>query len=325
LSDNNSYLKFESNNDNVIDLKIMFKNPTEIREIEQYNNLAVIFISDNHNIAQFHSTNATVDGTTSICISLKGNIDFFKDNNVSQIVINQNNHNILDISVTQDISSEIFNSFNSINGKNITIKKRNSDFNRITIGYSPMFLDHKLESIKNIDGINIQYIHGFRITRIPLFIETGVSLSYNITKYIWREEYSETDWLHSLNIRIPVNISYKINLSSKSSIQPYTGLYFKINPLFDYYYDRSEDVGSYDHFFYEEANRKIFLFGWQLGIGFNVSKFHIGLQYGIDISPMAKIEKWSIYQNFNTGEWNGDSETYGLKSSYLLISMGLNF
>lgn len=215
-------------------------------------------------------------------------------------------------------------------------EKEKSGFNRFSVGYDAMFLDHDFGTL---NGVNLQYMHGFRVAKVPLFIELGVDVSYNVKDYIWRsdfyydsyydEYYLETykQMLHSLSLRIPLNISYKINLGDKFSIQPYTGINLKINPLFYDYYINKFEILSDDEYSYleEEGENKMFQMGWQIGLGFNISKLYIGFQYGIDFMPRASVQgEYEIY-NDRTGKYSYNTSSYDFKSSRFLVSLGVNF
>lgn len=220
-------------------------------------------------------------------------------------------------------------------------EKEKTGFNRISVGYDAMFLDHDFGTL---NGVNLQYIHGFRIAKVPLFIEVGVDVSYNATDYTREYLSRQYDWytdqyngyyldtykdkLNSLSVRIPLNVSYKFNVGDKFSIQPYTGFNFKINPLFDSYYTRKytewdEDGYSY---YYDGAENKMFQWGWQIGLGFNITKLYVGFQYGLDFLPRASVERETYIENYDYNTWTPISySNYDLKSSRFLLSVGVNF
>lgn len=215
-------------------------------------------------------------------------------------------------------------------------EKEKTGFNRISVGYDAMFLDHDFGTL---NGVNLQYIHGFRIAKVPLFIEVGIDVSYNAKDYTDEYLHSNYDWstdqyydyyletykekLNSLSVRIPVNVSYKFNIGDKFSVQPYTGFNFKINPLFDRYYaykyiEWDEDGYSY---YQEDAENKMFQWGWQVGLGFNISKLYVGFQYGLDFLPRASMERKTYIKNYDYYTWSSND----LKSSRLLLSVGVDF
>lgn len=204
-------------------------------------------------------------------------------------------------------------------------EKEKKGYDRITAGYEAMFLN---EDMPTLDGINLQYIHGFRVANESLFVEIGVGVTYN-TKNVYKGGishdymnnsyniflYSHKGSINSLSVRIPVNLSYKVNIGDKFSILPYTGVYFKVNPIFDMYnYVASYDEQKGSFCLIDKDENKFFQAGWQIGTGFTLSKFYVGIQYGIDFLPKATISKYTEYDK---------NSRINLKSSQLLVSIGV--
>ena len=204
-----------------------------------------------------------------------------------------------------------------------TTKERIRGFNRISVGYDALFLDH---DFKTMNGVNLQYIHGFPLAKKPLFLETGISASFNIRTYM-NENYGENGYYWSskklfpiLSARIPVNLSYNLKLSNKFSIQPLVGINFKVIPIFEYNYELIDDRNNNIYYSEDDVDKVRFQFGWQAGFGFNISKVFVGIQYNMDFLPLAEIMK-----NYsNDGSWPTPSY-FNLYSNSLLISLGFNF
>lgn len=205
--------------------------------------------------------------------------------------------------------------------------KKKTGYNIVSVGYDAMFLDY---GFGVLNGVNLQYIHGFRVSKkIPLFIETGFDASYNTKRYK-SEVYTYSSGayptlniyyptlniykkrVNSISVRIPLNISYKFIIRNKFSIVPYTGLNFKVNPLFEGYTKGRHDKD--DQWFVEYVLGYNYIQGgWQIGTGFNIDKLYLGIQYGLDFTPIATVRD----QNFQY--------SYNWKSSRLLVSIGVNF
>lgn len=228
-------------------------------------------------------------------------------------------------------------------------EKEKTGFNRITVGYDAMFLNHDFGTL---NGVNLEYIHGFKIAKVPLFIEIGVGISYNAKdyndeyidreRYYYDQEYYYGDYyidfhnrkLNSLSVRIPINVSYRFNVGEKFSIQPYTGLYFKINPLFyEYHGCKITELDNGRHSYYiDDSENKMFQWGWQIGVGLNLSRFYVGLLYGIDFLPRASVKRDLYTRIFDyidgrpttLGTYESHSK-YEFKSTRFLLSVGVNF
>lgn len=178
-------------------------------------------------------------------------------------------------------------------------EKKKTGYNIVSVGYAAMFLD---QGYGTLNGVNLQYLHGFRVTKkVPLFIEIGADISYNTKSYKF-QEYGIKSKLSIVSGRIPVNISYRFNIVKNFSIQPYTGCYFRINEFIDR-----------GHVATGHVDPETIQAGWQIGLGFNVSKLYLGLQYGFDFLPIGT--DWDLFAK----------EENDINSSRFLVSIGVNF
>lgn len=210
-------------------------------------------------------------------------------------------------------------------------QSKNKGFNRISAGYDIMYLSH----LRGLKGVNLQYIHGFSITKLPLYIETGVGVSYNNRNF--KPEYWIGDnypvktydrHLGSYSAIIPINLSYRINLQNNFSVQPYTGFNFRVNPALEGFEATQSIISELEYGKWDEykPENKIFQFGWQIGLGFNISKLYIGVQYGLDFIPRAIMKcKTTEYDIFTAGSRVLDYSSSNVNSSSLLLRVGFNF
>lgn len=183
------------------------------------------------------------------------------------------------------------------------------DYDRIQVSYAPTFYNYDYEDADNqtFNGFAVGYIHGFSVSKAhPLFIETGANLNLGFHS----EDYDEDISLKytTLSVNVPVNLAYKYTFSNgRTSIAPYTGFHFKFNALANVkaeYEDESESESMFDKDIWDDdAVWKRFQFGWHIGVGLNLSKAYIGLEYGLDFNELAKK----------------------LKTSQFTLSVGLNF
>lgn len=171
----------------------------------------------------------------------------------------------------------------------LPMSAQTESFNRVTVGYSGLLPGGDLgKGMNTMSGFTVGYNHGFGLGAKPMFIEVGGNFNYN-----------SSNGFSLLSLAIPVNYSYWFNVSDNISIAPYTGINFKINMY-----------GSND--FFKAEGTKRFQMGWQIGVGANISKFYVGLQYGIDFLPLQKADY-------------GKYGSYSLNTSSITVNVGYNF
>lgn len=168
----------------------------------------------------------------------------------------------------------------------ITTKKSSArlDYNRIELGYSPMFVSD-LESgawggmyyggSTTWHGLEAAYAHGFHLSqKHPMYIETGGRLAYRGASY--------TDFLR---LTVPVDFTWRFTVgrSGNFKISPYSGFNFGFNLLCD----------NFDN--------NVFQFGWELGAKFNYKAFVWGFGFNVDFNPLVSYSHpWYGTSNLNT-------------------------
>lgn len=194
-----------------------------------------------------------------------------------------------------------------------SVEKEKKDYNRISVGYDAQFFTGDIEESITANGFNVMYNHGFALTSsAPLFLELGFGLGYNSGKHTEKvsDRYKYEGGISNFWLKVPVNLAYRAKLTDNISLLPYTGINFKINGTldakdteYDYYYDE-KDTETWS-FFDDEMGGKRFQMGWQIGVGVNISKLYLGIQYGIDFLPAVK----NVYD-------------YKINSSNLAVNLG---
>lgn len=226
-------------------------------------------------------------------------------------------------------------------------------WDRIIVSFSPMkyITDIKGEDGFNMTGFSLGYEKGFNIVKkLPIFIATGVNMQYAF-KNLDHEDLAEAigsywtvSWkggtydlkasYSTLNLKVPVNLAYKLTLGDVSLI-PYAGLNFKVNLLgnMKFALDDSDDLpeGSSEEDLWDDLKDyddlsqttnlldkkemednlgadkdqvwKRFQMGWQIGIGLDYNSLHVGLGYTKDIMELCKK----------------------VKTSSVMVSLGYNF
>ncbi|MFI3330379.1 MAG: hypothetical protein R3Y38_01065 [Rikenellaceae bacterium] len=141
---------------------------------------------------------------------------------------------------------------NAISQLNIEIssveyaKNKITKWNKIIVSYVIPTLDKDLDY-----GISAGYLTAFKITPIDFFIELGGVMTYSTyaEKYTqdgeskWNEDtqsYDDPELLDCVNresyfdIKVPVNLAYRINFADNFSIVPYVGVNVKCSLVSTY-------------------------------------------------------------------------------------------
>ncbi len=143
------------------------------------------------------------------------------------------------------------------------VAQENSNYQRVSIGYSASFINPKWGNDLTLHGFNANYNYGLSLSEsIPVYLEAGAGLIYGSTNSGSRCDI--------LSIMVPVNAAYRFALSDAVSLMPYTGINFKFN--------------VYD----ENIKPKCFQMGWQIGAGVNLKAWYVGLEYELDFIKMIK-------------------------------------
>lgn len=151
--------------------------------------------------------------------------------------------------------------------------------------------------------------------KLPLFVETGLGLSYSFDKNTEEDDYFSIETKTSLlSLNIPVNVGYNFSLAEgKVDLAPYFGIDLRINLLgkekykfetdFDSEYfddeDEEEDLNLFDEddMGSKDATWKRFQAGWRLGLNATFSqKFTVGVSYGSDFTEIMKKVKTSSFR-----------------------------
>lgn len=181
-------------------------------------------------------------------------------------------------------------------------------------------------------GFGIGFIKGIELSKnTPLFLEVGGNLTFFHKKEKLSESednssFTYTDQYNFLNLAIPVNVAYRINVADAFSVQPFAGLNMKFNIMGKEKWETEEvdaknsySASGEENFFKEgeedgsifgqKANR--FQLGLNIGCGFNIAKkLYVGYTFQPDLVKYAELK--------------GD-KTYNVKTRCNVITVGLNF
>lgn len=206
-------------------------------------------------------------------------------------------------------------------------------YNRLSISYNPLTFSSDVKGADDFtaDGFALSYIHGFNVSSsIPLFIETGVGVSFNFKSVesmypgdLFNDDAESKNWKSNatfISAKIPVNVAYKFTLNNPDvSIVPFVGITAKYNVIAkfkrnwegegDNYYEDDDDWKESLSLFDKDdmggdkdTVLKRFQFGWNIGAGLNYKALYVGLQYGSDFTKICKkvtTSNWSISLGYN--------------------------
>lgn len=222
----------------------------------------------------------------------------------------------------------------------VSLDQTVGSYNLISAGYDLMFLNAD-ETDDLLNGFNVQLVHGFKLSeKVPLYLETGIGLTYNTFKYIDEVNFnidgsnnfndnlnveSSKKRLNSLRVYIPLSIGYRFGSSPSFSFLPYTGFSLSINPIFDYkfssksiYVDPSGT--SYNGMMSVDSSSELGNIRWQVGLKFMIQKIFFGAQYNLDVIPLATLNC-----KFNGSGISNIETKERLRTANLSVSIGYVF
>lgn len=189
------------------------------------------------------------------------------------------------------------------------------DYNRLYLGYANMVANET--GVETLHGFKFGYLHGFSILKkYPLYVQAGLELQYgtygdsytdsyfsnsNYTQY-----YEESNRIHALSFTVPASLTYKFTFNNGIFIEPYAGIRFRINALFNetsettYSSDRTTSYTT-DYFEGDKDSFNRFQFGGQFGVNFGYKNFSLNLGYDL-YTPIYSYHKESFtYNTFTVG------------------------
>lgn len=235
-------------------------------------------------------------------------------------------------------ASAQFTGGNVKSGKSSSTVADTNPYNRLTLSYENVHLgaNDKMEGYFNdedavgLNGVGLEYTHGFSVSKtLPMFIEAGIKMQFatgsvgqdetiNVEGHRFDCEYIAK--YQTLSFVVPINYTYRFPVGEDMNIAPYLGINFKVHGIGQYkeqikfddddlqdaWDDSKDKLEDWKNVFDKkdmgdkDATWNRFQMGWQIGLGFNVKSFYVGLQYGTDFIPAFKYKKYAI----NTGTFS---------------------
>lgn len=187
------------------------------------------------------------------------------------------------------------------------------NYNRVGISYDNTHYGYNKEyrgddptTGFSTNGFGLNYIHGWQITSMPLYLEAGLNFNMNFYgKKDIKEQYDDfwyqgKENFQNMNFQVPVNIGYRFMVANDLvGIQPFVGLNFKLNLVSKSKYSMDSNDADYkydgewlNYFSSDEKNMgssdatwNRFQMGWQIGVTFSYKPVFFTVQYGTDFIP----------------------------------------
>lgn len=144
-------------------------------------------------------------------------------------------------------------------------------WNSISIGYNVTDMWGS-----NMSGVKLEYTRASLLSKdYPLFIDYGVTGRWLFNL--------EQDWAtHFVDVTIPVNVGYKLQLDDRLGFYPYFGAHIKTYLLGEDQCDgKWEDLFNNNDFSLQRVQ-----FGLQLGVDLHVNKMIFGIGYSHDLTDL---------------------------------------
>ena len=145
----------------------------------------------------------------------------------------------------------------------------------------------------SLNGVTLGYSHFIPLGDIPLFLSLGAAAQ-------WFFKNKDEHKTNMISAKIPVNLMYSFQVSDNFRIEPYAGIYGRINIWGqEKYGDKSLNILSSDDL--GDLACKRFQLGWNAGVQFRITEaFTIGAGYFMDLMKLQNYSsgKHDIKTNF---------------------------
>lgn len=144
------------------------------------------------------------------------------------------------------------------------------------------------------NGLSVGYVQSFLLGhKLPLFLETGGGVNFLRRSYDGSEDVIVNKYSTNIfALSIPVNVVYKVRVSDRVTVKPYTGLCLRLNLMAKQKYEGGieghtveDDInlfGGDD----AESWKRVQL-GWRIGASAEYGCYSLGLGYAVDFNSIA--------------------------------------
>lgn len=170
---------------------------------------------------------------------------------------------------------------------------------------------------ESVNAVTLGYNYYISLSEdLPLYIAPGIAAQWFFKN---TKEHGEEDKFNMISAKIPVNVMYSIQVSDGFRIEPYAGVYGRVNIWGEEKYtdeDGTEKANIFDKDEMGDLAFKRFQLGWNAGVNFRITNaFTIGVGYYMDLLKVQELD----------GELYG--YRYSAKSNFqgFDITLGVNF
>ena len=196
----------------------------------------------------------------------------------------------------------------------------NEGFGLFYIQYNPSQLHSKVEhngssvtDNTSCNALSLGYSYYIPLGDMPLFLAPGAAVQWFFKSEKESESYQGTTYteetkFNMISAKIPINLMYSFQVADAFRIEPYAGVYGRINIWGENKTEYNGQSKSYNICDEDEAGHnaaKRFQLGWNAGINFRITDaFTIGAGYYMDLLKFTdyshdKYEASSNYQGFD--------------------------
>ncbi len=178
-------------------------------------------------------------------------------------------------------------------------------------------------------GFNVGVIADIPVMQ-SLYVQPGLYFSTKGVKTEYEEpdypEYNSETSVNAMYLEIPINVSWRHNLTDALQLQVYTGPYFAFGVGGKTKTTMGDEEVKTNTFGYDADTENAedegyglgrFDCGWGIGAGIAIQKFYVGIQYQFGFVNTLTGDNWKADEG---DEWDPSA-----KNRNLSISVGYNF
>jgi opacity protein-like surface antigen len=198
----------------------------------------------------------------------------------------------------------------------------NEAFSLFYIQYSPSQLHSKAtnhgESATDNESVNVLslgYSYYIPLGDMPLFLTPGAAVQWFFKSTEEKEVYGNNTYTYKtkfnmISAKIPINVMYSFEVSEAFRIEPYAGIYGRIN-IWGQSKDDDHSFNIFDKDEVGEAQQaKRFQLGWNAGVNFRITDaFTVGAGYYMDF---MKFQDYEYKEHKFSTNFQGFDITLGL-------------